>query len=106
MRYNSCMDKFKDLEKLDKEKIFDAIDAQPDQLRLNFADELGHDITPDMGEGIENIVLAGMGGSALSGDIFKNWLYDRLKVPFEIVRGYNLPDYLGTKSLVVISSYS
>lgn len=100
------MDKFKDLEKLDKEKIFDQIDFQPDRLRLNYGPIQKEQLSSAMGEGIENIALAGMGGSALSADILKNWLYDRLKVPLEIVRGYNLPDYLNTRSLVVISSYS
>lgn len=100
------MDKFKDLDSIDKSKIFDAIDAQPDQLRLNFADDLGSDIVPEMGEGIENIVLAGMGGSALAGDLAKNWLSNRLNKPFEIIRSYDLPDYINTRSLVIISSYS
>ena len=87
-------------------KIFDAIDAQPDQLRANYADSMRNDITPKIGEGITNVVLAGMGGSAIAGDILKNWLGERLEVPFEVVRDYNLPGYLDPHSLVVVSSYS
>lgn len=90
----------------DKGKIFEAIGAQPDQLRRNYADAMQQDITPDEGVGIANIVLCGMGGSALSANILKNWLYDNLVVPFEVVRGYNLPDYVNPDSLVIISSYS
>ena len=100
------MNGFEDIPKLDKNHIFDAIDAQPNQLRQNYADEMSDDITPDWGEGIENIVLAGMGGSALGAELVLNWLGDKLTVPFQIVRGYNLPGYVTPKSLVILSSYS
>ena len=53
---------------------------------------------------IRNVVLAGMGGSALPGVILNSW--PRLNVPFEIVRGYNLPDYVSRQTLVIVSSYS
>ena len=94
------------IKQLDKSKIFETIGAQPDQLRRNYADTMRQDITAEDGVGVSNIVLAGMGGSALAGNIIKNWLYDNLVVPFEVVRGYNLPDYIGPDSLVIISSYS
>jgi glucose/mannose-6-phosphate isomerase len=54
--------------------------------------------------GVENVILAGMGGSALPGVILSSW--PRLKVPFEIVRNYSLPDYVGNKTLFISSSYS
>lgn len=96
----------KKIQELDKGKIFEAIGAQPDQLRRNYADTMTQDIDAEDGVGIQNIVLCGMGGSALSANILKNWLYDNLVVPFEIVRGYNLPDYVNPDSLVIISSHS
>jgi glucose/mannose-6-phosphate isomerase len=53
---------------------------------------------------INNVVLAGMGGSALPGVIVTTW--PRLTVPFEIVRGYDIPDYVGPDTLFISSSYS
>jgi glucose/mannose-6-phosphate isomerase len=94
------------IQELDNDHIFDLIGAQPDQLRRNYADTLRQDITAEEGVGIQNVVLCGMGGSALAANIFKNWMYDNLVVPFEIVRGYSLPDYIGPDSLVILSSYS
>ena len=94
------------IKKLDKDKIFDMIGSQPEQLRRNYADTMQNDVTAQDGVGIANIVLAGMGGSALAANIIKNWLYDQLVVPFEVTRGYNLPDYIGPDSLVILSSYS
>jgi glucose/mannose-6-phosphate isomerase len=54
--------------------------------------------------GVENAVLAGMGGSALPGVFLQSW--PGLNVPFEIVRNYNLPKYVGAKTLFISSSYS
>jgi len=53
---------------------------------------------------IENIVFAGMGGSALGALLSTAWPgYDH---PFEICKNYKLPKYVGSKSLVITSSYS
>lgn len=54
----------------------------------------------------ENIVVAGMGGSALTAFICQTWWASQLKVPYEIVRGYDLPAYVDKKTLVICSSYS
>lgn len=56
--------------------------------------------------GIRNLVLAGMGGSALAGEFIRNWLSDRLKLPFIICRDYSLPAFVGPDTLAFISSYS
>ncbi len=53
---------------------------------------------------VENIILAGMGGSALPGVFMQSW--PGLRVPFEIVRNYSLPEYVGEKTLFISSSYS
>src|SRR5512141_788102 len=53
---------------------------------------------------IENVVLAGMGGSALPGVIMNSW--PQLTVPFEVVRNYDVPAYVGEETLFISSSYS
>lgn len=55
---------------------------------------------------IFNIVVAGMGGSALAALMVKSWLKAELTEPFEIVRTYNLPTYVDKNTLVIVSSYS
>ncbi len=100
------MANYDDLKKIDKHHIFDAIDAQPAQLRLNFADSMGDKLSLELGLGVKNIVFAGMGGSALAGVIVKNWLSEQLLVPLEVVRGYTLPGYVNERTLVFISSAS
>src|SRR5512136_74189 len=52
------------------------------------------------------IIVAGMGGSAISGELFKDWACNRIDAPIEICREYSLPRYAGNDTLVFISSYS
>jgi len=53
-----------------------------------------------------SIVFCGLGGSAISGDLLCDYLSGELKLPFNVVRGYNLPSYANENTLVIISSYS
>lgn len=55
---------------------------------------------------IENILFCGMGGSAISADIASVLLSKISTVPYFVVRGYNLPNYISNKSLVIVLSYS
>lgn len=52
----------------------------------------------------ENVVLAGMGGSALAALVAQSW--PRLNVPFEVVRDYDIPSYVNENTLFISSSYS
>ncbi len=54
----------------------------------------------------ENIVVVGMGGSAIGGDLLKDWTRNKTVVPIEVNREYQLPAYAGKRTLVLISSYS
>ena len=55
---------------------------------------------------IKNIVITGMGGSALAGLIVKKWLENEITLPIEIIRNYNLPKSVSKNTLVIASSYS
>ncbi len=58
------------------------------------------------GREIKNLVVAGMGGSALAALILKAVVSPELKVPFDIIRDYDLPNYADANTLVIASSYS
>lgn len=53
---------------------------------------------------INKVIFSGMGGSALPCVIVGSW--PRLKVPFEIVRNYTVPDYVDEHTLFFSLSYS
>lgn len=52
----------------------------------------------------DNIVVAGMGGSALGAHIVRSVM--KPNVPFIIVNDYKLPEFVNNKSLIILSSYS
>lgn len=54
----------------------------------------------------KQIVVCGMGGSALGAHVIKTLFASKLSVPFEIINGYALPAYVGKQTLVLVSSYS
>ena len=54
----------------------------------------------------KNILIIGMGGSAIGGEILKDWLRDKLPIPIEVCRDYTLPAYVNKDTLVFANSYS
>ena len=56
--------------------------------------------------GIRNVVICGMGGSAIAGDFVKQIFADRLSLPVVVSRDYVLPQFVDASSLVILSSYS
>lgn len=52
------------------------------------------------------IILSGMGGSAICGNMLQNYLSGGLRYPFYVNRNYNIPAYIDEKSLAIFSSYS
>jgi glucose/mannose-6-phosphate isomerase len=54
----------------------------------------------------KNVIIAGMGGSAIGGDLLHDWLLDRVPVPVEVSRDYYLPTYANEETLAFIVSYS
>lgn len=53
-----------------------------------------------------SIVVCGMGGSAVAGDVLRSAYRDRLAMPVEVNRGPSLPAHAGPGTLLVVSSYS
>jgi glucose/mannose-6-phosphate isomerase len=55
---------------------------------------------------VKNIVVIGMGGSAIGGELVRSYLSSRLLTPIQICRHYQLPEYVDDETLVIASSYS
>jgi glucose/mannose-6-phosphate isomerase len=55
---------------------------------------------------VNKVVFAGMGGSAIAGDVVRDWADGICRVPMEAVRGYHLPAYVDEDTLVFLVSYS
>jgi len=52
------------------------------------------------------IIFAGMGGSAIGGDLVRAYLYENLDLPVMVFREYSLPAFIDKDTLMFISSYS
>ena len=55
---------------------------------------------------VNNIIIAGMGGSAIGGDVVYSLIKNDIKIPFVVNRGYDLPAWANSSTLIICSSYS
>lgn len=55
---------------------------------------------------INKIIVSGLGGSAISGDIFYTLFGKQLRFPYVVNRNYNLPTFADENTLVIACSYS
>lgn len=58
------------------------------------------------GRALHRVIVCGVGNAVLPAELVRVWLADRLVVPIEIIRGYDLPHYADAGTLVVCCSYS
>lgn len=92
------------ISEIDKSNMFDTLANFPEQIRdaINIADstELNSLFK------IDNIIISGMGGSAITGDIMKSLFRNKLNIPIFINRSYDLPKWTNKNTLVISQSYS
>jgi glucose/mannose-6-phosphate isomerase len=94
------------LKRFDRQNMYDKIVDFHKQLIAGI--DIGHnaDLKGLEQNKFKNIILTGMGGSAIGGDLLKGLLQGNLSIPFDVHRNYGLPWYAGKESLVICSSYS
>lgn len=97
------MDILDDLNQIKQRDTKDALGMAGKEPTL-LTQPLGLQNTPETIPAFEQIVVAGMGGSALAGDMARDWL--DLPVPFQVVKEYTLPKYVSSKTLVIACSFS
>ncbi|MCK4427988.1 MAG: bifunctional phosphoglucose/phosphomannose isomerase [candidate division Zixibacteria bacterium] len=100
------LDNINQIKKIDQNGMYDLIYQFPSQFEdaLNITERVK---LPDWGTSqIKNIVVAGLGGSAIGGDLVRSYLAEKLDIPFFICRNYTLPHFVDESTLVFISSYS
>ena len=95
-----------DLISIDKSNMFDVLKNFPSQVddALNIAGSVNLDLFD--ATGIRNIIIAGLGGSAIGGDLIRSYTNYEIKFPVYINRNYHLPEYASANTLVIVSSYS
>jgi glucose/mannose-6-phosphate isomerase len=90
---------------LDTQNMLAHIDTLPDQLRRAW--ELGSESPLPDWHHVQQIVVAGLGGSAIGGDLLSAYILPFCRVPVVIHRDYGLPAWAhGSQTLVIASSHS
>lgn len=91
---------------IDKSDMLTLLTSFPDQYAKGR--EIGEtsDFSIDLDIPIDSIVFAGMGGSAISGDLVIACTEDNLELPMVVSRDYDLPAFVSDTTLVYILSYS
>lgn len=95
----------KDIKKFDKGLVSESIAALPEQIE-QLLKEAGDIQIPRNYKNINNIVVAGMGGSNLGARIIRSALRYRLKLAITILPGYEIPRHINNQTLYILSSYS
>ena len=89
----------------DPEGMMETLSGLPDQcevaLKLGQAAPL-----PNLPGDLRQVVLAGLGGSAIGGDLVRVVVAQQAQVPFAVCRDYTLPAYVDKQTLVFLTSYS
>ena len=86
---------------LDSQNLLQVIKDFPNQCKEALSLPKGISASGD----VNNIIITGMGGSAVGGDFLKIYLSDT-DIPVYVNRGYKLPKFVNEKSLVFAVSYS
>ena len=93
------------LKQYDRADMLARIRDMPSLCKLAWQIAEYFDIPAEYG-GIDKVVILGMGGSAIGGDLVSNLILDEASLPIAVCRGYQLPAYVDDKTLLIASSYS
>ncbi len=93
------------IRRADVSNMLDRIKELPKQLRDARAITRAATLPSHYGD-VRQIVVLGMGGSAIGADLAAALLAGELRVPMTVHRDYGLPAYVGRDTLVIASSFS
>ena len=97
--------KKEDIDRIDKNNMYDLAKSFVEQLSegKTIAEDIDVALDP---ERIRNVVVAGMGGSAIAGDLLRCLALKQSPTPVFVNRSYGLPGFVNEYTLVIISSFS
>ncbi len=101
----SILDNPQVLKQYDREDMLARIKEMPSLCQSAWQLAYGFDIPSEYLD-IDKVVILGMGGSAIGGDLVSNLLSNEASLPIAVCRGYQLPAYVDDKTLLIASSYS
>jgi glucose/mannose-6-phosphate isomerase len=100
----SQLDRAELWERIDTRSMRDLLNGFPHQLRDGLERVRG--LKLPMSFPVHNVVVLGMGGSAIGGDVARAAVSDLLRVPLLVNRDCRVPAFVGSQTLAIASSYS
>ena len=104
MRINP-LDDLRAIERVDRFDMVSRVAALPEQcldawkrgLRWRVPASLSH---------VKHVLILGMGGSAIGGDLLQGMVGDKIRIPITVNRTYAIPAWVNRNTLVLVCSYS
>ena len=94
------------VEQLDSLDVLATQEAFAAQCREGWAVGTGAAELPSA-DGVDSVVVLGMGGSGAAGDVLQTVVEPRLPIPLRVIKGYGpLPEWIGRNTLAIAVSYS
>ncbi len=101
----STLDNVEAIRMIDKENMGRMISSFPSLLKEAVTLSRGLALPRDY-RNVKEIIVCGMGGSAIGGDLFKDLSQSITPLRVSVIRDYDLPNHVDGNSLVVAVSYS
>ena len=99
------LDDVKIYQQNDPEGMLARIKELPMQCRQAWQAAMNFKLPADYA-GVDKVIILGMGGSAIGGDLVRSLVQSEAKIPVIVHRDYGLPAFVDDKTLVIASSYS
>ncbi|MFQ6053102.1 MAG: bifunctional phosphoglucose/phosphomannose isomerase [Candidatus Bathyarchaeia archaeon] len=102
----TMLDRLEEIEALDKGGMLRTLTRFPESCRdaMVSAERIPLDALER--KRFKAVVIAGVGGSAIGGQLLRDWLLDSCPLPIYVSRGYHLPRFVDEETLVFAVSYS
>lgn len=94
------------IRKIDKANMLDLILGFPKQCQKAVEIAKNFDLPSHYIDFYDQVVLTGLGGSAIGADLLRSYLAEEMKIPVLVNRNYRLPSFISPRTLVIAASYS
>ena len=96
---------YREIQIYDNQNMYNILKNFP--MQVGEAYEISDSINPPSDfKSADKIIISGLGGSAIGGDLLRSYLWYNMKIPVYVNRTYSLPGFANENTLVIISSYS
>jgi glucose/mannose-6-phosphate isomerase len=102
---NINLDDPKVYQQCDPEGMLARIHEMPWQCRQAWQAATSFNLPPDYSD-VDKVIILGMGGSAIGGDLVRSLAESEAMLPILVQRDYALPAFVDDRTLVIASSYS